>query len=258
MGRDSVRLEREGAVAVLTLDRPESRNALGVEVQDDLRRALDEVATDDALRAVVLTGAGEKVFVSGADVRLLRDYTAVDGLTGRLQRLFDDIEQFEKPVVAAVNGYALGGGCELALACDVRIASQRAVFGLPETGLSIIPGAGGTQRLSRVVGSGRALELILTGRFVAAEEARQMCLVTRVVAPADLVAAAIETAAVIAAKGPLAVRLARLAVRAGGDADLRTGLLVERLAQAVLHGTQDKQEGITAMLEKRDPHFGGR
>lgn len=257
MPTTSVSLRSEGSVGIITIDRPEVRNALSLEVQRDLRTALDSAANDDAVRCVVVTGAGEKVFVAGADVKQLKDYTMNDGLRGRLQRLFDEIEQFDKPTVAAVNGYALGGGCELALACDLRIAADSAQFGFPETGLSVIPGAGGTQRLSRLVGPGHALDLILTGRFVTAEEAHAIGLVSRVVPRTDLLAAAIEVAQTIAAKGPLATRLARVAVRAGSDAALTTGLAIERLAQALLHESADKQEGITAMLEKRAPRFVG-
>ncbi|MBB2893828.1 enoyl-CoA hydratase/isomerase family protein [Flexivirga oryzae] len=252
-----VSLRTEDGVGIVTIDRPEARNALSLEVQDCLRSALDEAAGNDAIRCVVITGAGEKVFVAGADVGQLKGYTKLDGLRGRLQRLFDDIEQFDKPTIAAVNGYALGGGCELALACDVRIAADTAKFGFPETGLSVIPGAGGTQRLRRLVGQGHALDLILTGRFITATEAHAIGLVSRVVPQADLLAEATRVAQAIAAKGPLATRLARIAVKSGADTDLATGLTIERLAQALLHESADKQEGISAMLEKRTPQFVG-
>lgn len=247
----------EDGVGIITIDRPEARNALSLEVQDGLRAALTEAAADAAVRCVVFTGGGEKVFVAGADVGQLKDYTKLDGLHGRLQHLFDEIDGFAKPTIAAVNGYALGGGCELALACDLRIASATAKFGFPETGLSVIPGAGGTQRLTRLVGPGHALDLILTGRFVRAEEAHTIGLVSHVVPPANLLSEAKAIAATVAAKGPLATRLARMAVKAGVDADLTTGLTIERLAQAVLHDSADKQEGIAAMLDKRTPHFQG-
>lgn len=252
-----VSLRTEDGVGIVTIDRPEARNALSLQVQDGLRSALDEAAGNDAIRCVVITGAGEKVFVAGADVGQLKAYTKLDGLHGRLQRLFDDIEQSDKPTIAAVNGYALGGGCELALACDVRIAADTAKFGFPETGLSVIPGAGGTQRLRRLVGQGHALDLILTGRFITATEAHAIGLVSRVVPQADLLAEATQVAQAIAAKGPLATRLARITVKSGADTDLATGLTIERLAQALLHESADKQEGISAMLEKRTPHFVG-
>ena len=174
-----------------------------------------------------------------------------------MQRLFDEIEAFEKPTIAAVNGFALGGGCELAMACDIRIATENARFGLPETNLSVLPGAGGTQRLARLVGTGRAIELILTGRFLDAAEARATGLVTAVVPAPELLAEVRAIADRILAKGPLAVRLAKLVVRAGMDADQRTGLIVERLAQALLYTTDDKREGAAAFLDKRPPSFQG-
>jgi enoyl-CoA hydratase/carnithine racemase len=249
---------RDRAHAVVTINRTEARNALSVTVQDGLTRALDELAYDDAVRAVVLTGAGDRAFVAGADVKQLREYTARDGLRGRLQGLFDRIASFEKPTIAAVNGLALGGGCELALACDLRVAAQTARFGFPETGLSIIPGAGGTQRLPRLIGAGRALELILTGRIVAAEEALAMGLVSHVVPAEDLLTTAAALAETVAAKGPLATQLARLVVRSGVEAGATAGMTIERMAQAILHETADKQEGIAALLEKRTPEFEGR
>lgn len=252
-----VTLRVKDGIGVITVDRPEARNALSLEVQHDLRVALQDAADDEAITCVVLTGASDKVFAAGADVNQLRNYTQHDGLTGRLQRLFDEIASFDKPTIAAINGYALGGGCELALACDLRIASARAKFGFPETGLSVIPGAGGTQRLSRLVGQGHALDLILSGRFVTADEAHAIGLVSRVVSPDALLTEAISLAETIGAKGPLATRLARIAVKSGLDTDLATGLTIERLAQALLHETKDKQEGITAMLEKRAPSFQG-
>jgi enoyl-CoA hydratase/carnithine racemase len=174
------------------------------------------------------------------------------------QRLFDDIEALSKPTVAAINGYALGGGCGLEMACDIRTAAQTARFGLPETNLAILPGAGGTQRLARLVGLGHALDMILTGRIVSAAEALGIGLVSRVVADADLLATAKGTAATVWAKGPLAIRLAKLVVRAGVDVDPRSGLMMERLAQAVLYNSQDKHEGIDAFLAKRPPSFTGK
>jgi len=242
----------------IVVNRPDARNAMNRRVMEDLRAALDEFREDDGVGVVVLTGAGEKAFVAGADIGELRERTARDGLAARMQRLYDEIEGYEKPTVAAVNGYALGGGLELAMACDIRIASENARFGLPETALSIIPGAGGTQRLARLVGKGRALEMILTGRAVDAEEARAIGLVTKVVPQAGLMDAARETAGQILSKGPLAVRLARLAVQTGFETDQRTGLVVERLAQALLYASEDKREGTSAFIEKRKPDFKGR
>jgi len=175
-----------------------------------------------------------------------------------MQGVYDEIEAYEKPTIAAVNGPALGGGCELAIACDIRIASGNARFGLPEVTLAIIPGAGGTQRLSRLVGKGRAIELILTGRIIDAEEAHRIGLVTQVAGDDENLMEKVRTmAATILSRGPLAVRLAKLAVQTGFETDQKTGLVIERLAQAVLFGTEDKREGTTAFLEKREPRFRG-
>jgi enoyl-CoA hydratase/carnithine racemase len=254
---DIVVTRRGRAHAVVTINRPDTRNALSLDVQDALTRALDDLAGDAGIRAVVFTGSGERAFIAGADVKQLRDYTLHDGLSGRLQRLFDLIAAFEKPTIAAVNGLALGGGCEFTLACDIRIAAQSARFGFPETGLAIIPGAGGTQRLPQLIGAGRALELILTGRIISAEEALAMGLVSHVVPDADLLTEAETVAESVASKGPLATQLARLVVRSGTDAGSAAGMTLERMAQAILHGTADKQEGITALLEKRPPDFEG-
>ena len=257
-GAATVTIEKRDRVAVVTITRPEVRNALNAQVQADLKAALAALRDDDEVGAVVFTGAGERAFAAGADIAQLKDYTLHTGLDSRLQRLFDEIEAFDKPTIAAVNGYALGGGCELALACDLRIAAQHARFGLPETGLSVLPGAGGTQRMARLIGVGRAIELILTGRLVPADEALAIGLVTTVVPGPDLLRTARATAAQILTKGPLAVRLAKLVIRAGMDADQRTGLAVERLAQALLYTSDDKREGAEAFLAKRPARFRGR
>ena len=258
MAYETLLIETRDGVGVVTLNRPDVRNAMNRRVMEELRAALGGFREDDGVGVVVFTGAGEKAFVAGADIGELRERTMLDGLAGSMQRLYDEIEGYEKPTVAAVNGYALGGGCELAMACDIRIASESARFGLPETSLSIIPGAGGTQRLARLVGKGRAVEMILTGRMIGSEEALSMGLVTRVVPQDALMDAARETAGRILSKGPLAVRLAKLAVQTGFETDQRTGLVVERLAQAVLYTSEDKREGTSAFLEKRDPDFKGR
>ncbi|WP_040791753.1 enoyl-CoA hydratase/isomerase family protein [Nocardia paucivorans] len=245
-------------VAVVTLNRPEVRNAINAQVQADLRDALAALRVDDSVGVVVVTGAGEKAFAAGADIGQLKDYDLHTGLASTMQRLYDEVEAFEKPTIAAVNGYALGGGCELAMACDIRIAAESARFGLPETNLSVLPGAGGTQRLARLIGVGRAVELILTGRMVTAEEAHGFGLVSHVVPAEELVPKAREIAGTILAKGPLAVRLAKLVVRSGMDADRHTGLVIERLAQALLYTTEDKREGAEAFLAKRSPDWRAR
>lgn len=253
-----VLLERRGVVGLITINRPEARNALSLEVQHELREALEALRTDDHVQVVVITGAGDRAFVAGADVVRLRDYTRETALASQLQRTFDEIEAFEKPTIAAINGFALGGGLELAMACDLRLASSTARLGLPETQLGIIPGAGGTQRLSRLIGVGLALDLILTGRMLSAEEALRAGLVSRITDPGELIATACEMAEAIARRGPLATRLARLVVRSGSTADHATGMVIERLAQAVLYETDDKKEGVDAFLEKRPADFRGR
>jgi enoyl-CoA hydratase/carnithine racemase len=244
-------------LALVTINRPEVRNALSRQVLAELRDALAELRDRDDVGLVAITGAGEKAFVAGADIAQLRHYDLHTGLDAEMQRTFDAVEAFPKPTVAAVNGFALGGGCELAMACDIRIASENARFGLPETTLSVLPGAGGTQRLARLVGTGRAIEMILTGRFVDAAEAHAIGLITAVVPAEGLRAELRRLADQILAKGPLAVRLAKLVVRAGMDADQRTGQVVEQLAQALLYTTADKAEGASAFLEKRLPAFKG-
>lgn len=243
-------------VATVTISRPEVRNAINQQVQDDLWAVLERLHADDEVGAVVFTGAGGRAFAAGADIGQLRDYTLHTGLAARMQRLYDEIEAFDKPTLAAVGGYALGGGCELAMSCDIRIAGEQARFGLPETQLAVLPGAGGTQRLARLAGVGRAIELVLTGRLVDAREAAAIGLVTSVVA--DPVAEAQAMARQVLGRGPLAVRLAKLVIRTGMDADQRTGQVVERLAQALLYTSSDKGEGAAAFLEKRPPQFTGQ
>lgn len=253
-----VRAEVADGLGIITVDRPENRNALNREVLEQISAALADFADNPTVGAVVFAGAGDKAFIAGADIKQLVGYTMLDGLSSRMQRLYDTIEDFEKPTIAAINGYALGGGLELAMACDLRIAADTARCGLPETSLGIIPGAGGTQRLSRLVGRGHAVELILTGRFVEAPEALAIGLVTAVVPAGDLWDTVRSTAGTILAKGPLAVRLAKLVVRHGFDTDQKTGLLLERLAQSLLFASEDKAEGTAAFLEKRPADYRGK
>lgn len=249
--------EIENGVGTITVNRPKSRNAVNQQTIEDLRTVLKKLREDDSVGALMFTGAGERAFVAGADIGEIKERTMLDGLAAKMQQLCEEIESFNKPTIAAINGYALGGGCELAMACDIRIASDNARFGLPETNLSIIPGAGGTQRLARLVGKGRAIEMILTGRMVDAAEARDIGLVTKVVPQADLIGTTRETISCILSKGPLAVRLAKLTIQSGFDADQRTGLVIERLAQTILYMSEDKHEGTSAFLEKREPYFKG-
>ena len=248
----------EENVGTITINRPDVRNALSTQVLGDIRGALAEFRHDDEVGVVIFTGAGDRAFAAGADINELRERTFLDALASLMQAVYDEIEDYEKPTIAAVNGLALGGGCELAMACDIRIASENARFGQPEVNLSIIPGAGGTQRLARLVGKGKATEMILTGEIIGAEEAHRVGLVTRVISSDELVAAVRETARSIMSKGPLAIRLAKLAIRTGVETDLRTGLVIERLAQAVLLTSEDKREGTSAFLEKREPEFKGK
>jgi enoyl-CoA hydratase/carnithine racemase len=257
-GYETLLVEVEDRVGTITLNRPEKRNALSSRVVRELRGALHDLREDGRVGVVIFTVAGEKAFAAGADIAELREKTMLDALSPVMQALYDEIEGFEKPTIAAVNGYALGGGCELALACDLRVAAEGARFGLPEVSLGILPGAGGTQRLSRLIGRGRALELIMTGRFMDAREALCAGLVSQVVPQSELLDAARELAGQILSRGPLAVRLAKLAVRAGGETDQATGLLIERLAQAVLFASEDKREGTAAFVERRAPEFRGR
>ena len=248
----------EEGIGRITINRPDARNALNTQVLGDVRQALAEFRHDREVGVVVFTGAGERAFAAGADIGELRERTALDALASVMQGVYDEIEAYEKPTIAAVNGLALGGGCELAMACDVRVASRNARFGLPEVTLAIIPGAGGTQRLSRLVGKGRAIEMILTGQIIDAEEAHRIGLVTQVAGDEGLMDKVRTTSATILSRGPLAVRLAKLAVQTGFETDQKTGLVIERLAQAVLFDTEDKREGTTAFLEKREPRFRGK
>ena len=249
-------LEIEGRVATLTVNRPDVRNALDTATVDEFHRALAEVR---AVRATVLivTGAGDKAFVSGADINAIRARKRDDALASINSRLMTAIESHDAVSIAAVNGYALGGGCEVALACDLRVAAEGAVFGLPEPTLGIIPGAGGTQRLPRIVGLGRAKEMILTGARWDAAKALSTGLVSRVVPRGELMTAARALAEQVLALGPLAVRLAKAALNASSNMPLAAGLVFESTAQAITFDSADKQEGTTAFLEKRKPAFKG-
>ena len=258
MNFENILLSVDEQIALLTVNRPEVRNALDRKTADEIRRVLAELEEREDVGVLILTGAGDKAFVSGADIRELKTRTALDGLQAFNQRLFTSIERFPKPVIAAVNGYALGGGCELAMACDLRVASDRAKFGVPETSLGILPGAGGTQRLPRLVGMGRAKELILTGEIIDAATAERIGLVNKVVPPEQLLPAAREMAAKILSRGPLATRLAKLATNMSAEASLDAGLVIEKLGQSILYASEDKLEGMSAFLEKRKPRFRGR
>ncbi len=241
----------DDGVAVLLLNRPEKRNAIGLPMVEEIHAALSLLERDPRAGALVIGGAGGKVFAAGADIAELRDRSAPDAARAINQSLFSRIEALPIPSVAAVTGYALGGGCELALACDLRVAGMSARFGQPETGLGILPGAGGTQRLPRIVGLGRAKELILTGRLVDAAEAERIGLVNRVVPDDRVMQEARSLAAVMASKGRAAQALAKAALNAGTRSGAAAGLALEVAAQGVLFESDDKRSRMTDFLEKR-------
>ena len=244
-------------IATLTVSRPEVRNALDRATVAELTAALADLAARADVGALILTGAGGQVFVAGADIRQMRERRRDDGLAAINSSVFTAVERFPKLTIAAVNGHAMGGGCELAIACDLRVAADHARFGQPEVGLGIIPAAGATQRLPRLIGLGRARHMILTGDPIDAKTALEWGLVSAVVPAADLTTAARTLAARVLSRGPLAVRLAKLALSASSRVDLDSGLLIETLAQAICFESEDKQEGTTAFLEKRAPKFRG-
>lgn len=254
-----VLVERRDAVAVITVNRPDKLNALNAETVGELRSALEQTAADEHVRAVILTGAGEKSFVAGADIAELSKMTPLSGIdvSRQGQDAFRFLETMRKPVIAAVNGFALGGGLELALACHVRVASDNAKFGLPEVKLGIIPGYGGTVRLPRVVGRGRALELMLSGDMIDAQEAYRIGLVNHVYPQAELLGAAEQWAKKIAANGPVAVALAIEAVDNGYHTSTEDALRLESNLFGLLASTSDMREGMGAFLEKRKADFKG-
>jgi enoyl-CoA hydratase len=253
-------LEVDDGVALITLSRPEKLNALNRALVADLGRAVDRVAADPAVRVVIITGAGPRAFMAGADIaefRGMRPMAAVR-FTQEVQAVFDRIERMPKPVIAAVNGLALGGGCELSLACDLVVASEAATFGQPEINLGLIPGAGGTQRLTRLVGRRRAKQMVLTGEPVGAPEALRLGLANAVVPAEELMPAARALAGQLKAKGALALEFAKAMVDAGADIGLDRATALERQAFALLFDTADQAEGTAAFLEKRPARFTGR
>ncbi|HLA78392.1 MAG TPA: enoyl-CoA hydratase-related protein [Vicinamibacteria bacterium] len=256
MSYQNLRLEIDGRVATLTVDRPSARNALDGATVEEFHRALAEAAAA-GVGVLIVTGAGDRAFVSGADIRAIRERRRDDALASINSRLMTAVESHEAVSIAAVNGVAFGGGCELALACDLRIAAENAVFGLPEPSLGIIPGAGGTQRLPRIVGLGRAKEMILTGARWDARMALAVGLVSQVVPGESLLAAARAMADRVLALGPLAVRLAKAALNASSQMPLSAGLAFESTAQAITFESRDKMEGTQAFLDKRKPVFTG-
>lgn len=255
-----VLFEKRDGIAWVTLNRPEVLNALNAKLVDELDHVFGEAAEDDAVSVLILTGAGEKAFAAGADISEINQKNAPSGvaMAEKGQRVLRRLEMMGKPSIAAVNGFALGGGCEIAMACTIRIASEKAKFGQPEVNLGIIPGYAGTQRLPRIVGRGVAMELILTGRIIDAAEALRIGLVTQVVAAGELTAAAEKVAGTLRAKGPLALKAAMELVYQGYDLDFEDACRLEAQTFGVLCATEDMKEGTRAFLEKRQANFKGR
>jgi len=252
----NILVEKSNQLAYIIINLPEQRNPLSNETLGEMKDALEQLKNDKETNCVIFTGQGDKSFAAGADIGLLKNRVPLDVfIPGNMQEVYDYIEAYDKPTIAMINGFALGGGCELAMACDIRIASVNAKFGLPELNLGIIPSAGGTQRLARLIGKGKAVDLILTGEIITAEEAEKIGLISKCV-PQDQLKEAVENkAAQILAKGPLAVKFAKMVIHAGFETDMKSALLIEKLAQAVLFSTDDKNEGTSAFLEKRSPEF---
>lgn len=260
MNEQLLHVEEEQGIALLRLNRPDVMNSLNFDLLRQLKEQIDRLRFNKEVRVVVITGAGEKAFCAGADLkeRAQMDELQVKQFIYPIRNLFTEIEQLNKPVIAAVNGVALGGGTELALACDIRLASESASMGLTETKLAIIPGAGGTQRLPRLVGRAKAKELIFTGRRVDAREAYEMGLVNKV-CPADrLLEECREMAAMITENGPIALEQAKYAINQGLEADINTGLAIESNAYWITIPTEDRTEGLKAFREKRKPEYKGK
>jgi len=260
MAEDIILLEVSDGVAVITINRPKQMNALNPEVLLKLREAVLDCGADDEVRVVIITGAGDKSFVAGADIAAMKDYTPREAMAfAELgQSVFRSLEQLPKPVIAAVNGYALGGGCELAASCDIILASEKARFGTPEVNLGVFPGFGGTQRLTRLLGKARAKEVIFSGEMFDAARALAIGLINRICPPEELMDEARNLAATIMSKGPVAISLAKQSIEGGYDRDLDTALLIERSLFAQCFDTEDQKEGMSAFLEKREPKFKGR
>ena len=257
---ENVLYEKRSGIAYVTLNRPKVLNALNTPTWTDLKRAFEDARDDAAVRGVILTGAGDKAFIAGADISELAHVTAVEAEKSSSygQGVLNLIENLGKPVVAAVNGFALGGGCETAMACTIRIASEKAKFGQPEVTLGLIPGGGGTQRLPRLVGKGRALQLVLSGEMINAQEAYRIGLINEIVPAAGLIQRAEAILKQISANAPIAVKFALEAANKGMETSQSEGLLLEASYFGLCAATEDKKEGTSAFLEKRAPQFHGR
>jgi enoyl-CoA hydratase len=256
---ETVLCEQEGRVAILTINRPDKMNALSEQVRSEMLAHLDRLAVDDGVGVVVLTGAGDKAFIAGADISEFEGRSPFDQRHAmRSPRVFDVMASYPKPVIAMINGYCLGGGCELAMSCDLRVASNKASFGQPEINLGLIPGGSGTQRMPRLVGSGQAMRLILSGDRISADEAKQIGLADLVFPHEELRAKTLELAQRIAAKSPLTLKVAKEAIRASERMGVEEGLLYERDLFCLCFASEDKKEGVAAFLEKRPPSWTGR
>lgn len=260
---ENIILEKKERVAKITINRPEARNALDMKTREELLVALDDVEKDDKVRVVVFTGAGDKAFVSGADIRIFEDKGPVEMLDFSYSPLAGSmienrLQEMGKPVIAAINGFALGGGCEFAMGCDIRIAAENARFGQPEINIGIMPGAGGTQRLPRLVGVGKAKELCFTGDIIDAQEALRLGLVNKVVPLDKLEETTMELARKIANKSPLMLQYIKRSINMSQEAGLSSGLAFEIQSLSTCFGTKDKEEGVAAFLEKRKPKFKGK
>jgi enoyl-CoA hydratase len=260
MTYENILLEKKNSIAYVTVNRPKVLNALNMATMEELRAAFTDIKNDTTVRVAILTGAGEKAFIAGADIGELAKHDAVNGkeYTHRGQSVLDLIENLGKPVIACINGFALGGGCEISMACTMRLASENAKLGQPEVKLGIIPGYGGTQRLPRLVGKGIAMQLVATGDLITAQEAHRIGLVNEVTAPADLIPRAEAIAQKIIANAPLAVQYAMEAVNKGMETTLAEGLYLEAVLFGVCCATEDRKEGTTAFLEKRPAQFKGK
>jgi enoyl-CoA hydratase len=251
--------EQEGRVAIITINRPDKMNALNQQVGDEVIAALEEIAVDDSIGAIVITGAGEKAFVAGADIGEFEGRTPFDQRQAmRFPRIYDVMASCPKPVIAMINGFCLGGGCEMAMSCDIRVASEKARLGQPEINIGLIPGGGGTQRMPRLVGQGHAMRLILTGDMIGAPEAKEIGLVDLVVPAEELREKTLELAAKIASKSSLTVKVAKQAIRASQRLAIEEGILYERDLFCLCFSTADKEEGVKAFLEKRPAEWQGR
>lgn len=260
MDFENIVFEREGGIATVTINRPKALNALNQQTLEELLQCFTVIGEDASVQVVIVTGSGEKAFVAGADISNMQALDAIGGKAfGRLgHEVMDAVAGVPQPVIAAVNGFALGGGCELAIACDIRLASQNAKFGLPEVKLGVIPGFGGTQRLPRLIGKGLANELLFSGNMIDAEEAARIGLVNRVVPQDKLLETCRELAENIGARGPVAVRLCKESVSNGLEMDLKRACAYERDLFALCFATDDQKEGMSAFLEKREAKFQNR